>query len=111
MNDVIARKKPVEVHVYKYDQRTFWNREQDWPLWLENAADAGTVYWSDDGNTYIATPEGHHLVTDGDWIIQGVHGELYPCKADIFEKTYDIVSQDCPTCGASPGDECRGCDD
>ena len=26
-----------------------------------------------------------------DWIIQGVHGELYPCKPDIFEKTYEVI--------------------
>lgn len=107
---VVARKKPVEVEVYQFDQTTFWNREQEWPDWLVSAADDGNVYWSDDGNTYIATLEGHHRVTDGDWIIRGVHGELYPCKPDIFAKTYDLV-EECPTCGASPGDECRGCDD
>lgn len=27
----------------------------------------------------------------GDWIIQGIKGELYPCKPDIFEKTYEEV--------------------
>ena len=27
----------------------------------------------------------------GDYIIKGVNGEIYPCKADIFEKTYDEV--------------------
>lgn len=28
---------------------------------------------------------------DGDWIIRGVAGELYPCKNDIFEATYEEV--------------------
>ena len=28
----------------------------------------------------------------GDYIIQGVNGEIYPCKADIFEKTYEIAN-------------------
>jgi len=27
----------------------------------------------------------------GDWIIRGVKGELYPCKPDIFEATYEPV--------------------
>jgi len=29
----------------------------------------------------------------GDWIITGVEGEQYPCKPDIFEKTYDPVEE------------------
>ena len=32
-----------------------------------------------------------HVATDGDWIIKGVRGEFYPCKPDIFEKTYEPV--------------------
>ena len=32
-----------------------------------------------------------HLASPGDWIIQGVKGELYPCKPDIFEATYEPV--------------------
>lgn len=39
----------------------------------------------------IPTLEGDHLATQGDWIIKGVNGELYPCKPDIFEKTYEPV--------------------
>jgi hypothetical protein len=35
--------------------------------------------------------EGKHLVGWGDYIIQGVKGELYPCKPDIFEMTYEEV--------------------
>lgn len=33
------------------------------------------------------------LATEGDWIIRGVNGEFYPCKPDIFEKTYDPVEE------------------
>jgi len=32
-----------------------------------------------------------HVATEGDWIIRGVRGEFYPCKPDIFEKTYEAV--------------------
>lgn len=40
---------------------------------------------------YIDTLEGRMRVSEGDWIITGVNGEKYPCKPDIFEKTYEEV--------------------
>jgi len=40
----------------------------------------------------IPTLEGQHIATENDFIIKGVHGEFYPCKPDIFEKTYEEVS-------------------
>ncbi|MEG6502523.1 MULTISPECIES: hypothetical protein [unclassified Desulfovibrio] len=39
----------------------------------------------------IATLEGDHRATCGDYIIKGVKGEFYPCKPDIFEATYEAV--------------------
>ncbi len=39
----------------------------------------------------IQTLEGEMTAQVGDWIIKGVAGELYPCKPDIFEKTYGRV--------------------
>ncbi|WP_306542745.1 hypothetical protein [Anaerotignum sp.] len=39
----------------------------------------------------IQTLEGNMKASPGDWIITGVHGEKYPCKPDIFEKTYELV--------------------
>lgn len=43
------------------------------------------------GSCFIATLEGEMECRVGDFIIEGVNGEFYPCKPDIFEKTYDIV--------------------
>lgn len=40
----------------------------------------------------IETLEGTMHANVGDWIITGVNGEQYPCKPDIFEKTYEPVS-------------------
>jgi hypothetical protein len=40
---------------------------------------------------YIGTLEGVMRADPGDWIIRGVNGELYPCKPDIFEQTYEAV--------------------
>lgn len=39
----------------------------------------------------IITLEGDMLVKKGDWVIKGVNGEFYPCKPDIFEKTYERI--------------------
>lgn len=47
--------------------------------------------WDEDNNPTIKiqTLEGVMTATLGDWIIKGVNGEFYPCKPDIFEKTYE----------------------
>lgn len=39
----------------------------------------------------IKTLEGQHIASIGDYIIKGVKGEFYPCKPDIFNKTYEEV--------------------
>jgi len=41
----------------------------------------------------IPTLEGDMTVTPGDWIITGVSNEHYPCKPDIFQKTYEPVGE------------------
>ena len=41
----------------------------------------------------IKTLEGNMTVSTGDYIIKGVQGEFYPCKPDIFEQTYEPVSE------------------
>jgi hypothetical protein len=41
---------------------------------------------------WIDTLEGGHRVCPGDWIITGVQGEHSPCKPDIFEATYEPVT-------------------
>ncbi len=54
-------------------------------------ADRCTV--TEDGNGLmglaIPTLEGLMIGVEGDWIIRGVKGELYPCKPDIFDLTYE----------------------
>ena len=42
----------------------------------------------------IPTLEGDMIGNPGDWLITGVNGEQYPCKPDIFEKTYEPVEDD-----------------
>ena len=42
----------------------------------------------------IETLEGSLMISPGDYIIKGVNGEFYPCKPDIFLKTYEIFNYD-----------------
>ncbi len=93
------RKKPVVIEAFQMTrERRQDNR--DWPEWLNrawngNEGEPGTVQCVDfplsDGTDEleIVTLEGVHRVSWGDWIIQGVKGELYPCKDEIFRLTYE----------------------
>lgn len=92
-------KKPVEIEAF---QMTPEHRASnaEWPTWMHEAwqrerGEPNSMYPTEpgtsDGTVSIATLEGEHLVTFGDWIIRGVQGELYPCKPAIFEATYDAV--------------------
>lgn len=86
------RKKPVIVEAVKSFGDTSIN-EGPTPEWLQIAYENGVIY-RDSANgrdMYIKTLEGPMLVNHGDYIIQGVQGELYPCKPDIFEQTYTKV--------------------
>ncbi len=40
----------------------------------------------------IKTLEGDMYATEGDYIIKGLRGEFYPCKPDVFEKKYELIS-------------------
>ena len=63
------------------------------PTWLIKACVSGTIYVKE-GESFIKTLEGDHKVSDGDWIIRGVKGELYPIKDEIFRMTYEPVISD-----------------
>lgn len=52
----------------------------------------GKAYYDKDKEgLIIPTLEGEHLARNKDWIIRGVQDEFYPCKPDIFKKTYESV--------------------
>ena len=48
-----------------------------------------------EGRLYVNTLEGKMIAQKGDYIIKGVEGEFYPCKEDIFKKTYETDAQHC----------------
>lgn len=84
------RKKPVVIEAFQHTSNAE-GHTVPYPRWFMDAVINGTVFDTPDG-TFIKTLEGNHQITDGDFVIQGVKGELYPCKPDIFAATYDTVS-------------------
>lgn len=90
------RKKPVVIEAFQYDGDLMNSKGQYYvPEWAEKAHKKGDIYFRDIGNIpevmIIKTLEGDMVASIGDYIIQGVNGEIYPCKPDIFEKTYEGV--------------------
>ena len=49
-------------------------------------------YIDNGGRLAIETLEGDHNAEIGDMIIEGIKGECYPCKSDIFKLTYEVVN-------------------
>ena len=75
------RKKPVEIEAFRFTGR------KDYPAWFRlhpMSRDYGDF-------AEINTLEGTMIVEIGDWVILGVKSEIYPCKDDIFQMTYEPV--------------------
>lgn len=79
------RKRPVVVDAFRLGDAS---NVRGVPPW---AAEHPSVTFHLDGAD-IVTLEGVMHANPGDWIIRGVKGELYPCRADIFEATYEAVN-------------------
>lgn len=76
-------KKPIPIDAFK------WGFEQP-PEWFDDAIDQGKILFpvAGDWDIEIETLEGRMGANAGTWIIKGVDNELYPCKSEIFERTY-----------------------
>lgn len=48
------------------------------------------LFITEEGHIIIPTLEGNMVAVPSDYIIKGVAGEFYPCKKDIFHKTYEL---------------------
>ena len=76
------RKKPIELEAFQ------WNGSLlSLPGWALNAAKCK----HDSESLFINTLEGEMECRLKDWLIQGIKGEIYPCKPDIFDATYTKV--------------------
>ncbi|MBN7552976.1 hypothetical protein [Mycobacteroides abscessus] len=84
MNVGRFRKRPVEVEAIEY----LGNNNHELASWCGGRLIAlGQGFWKIE----IPTLEGPVTASPGDWIIRGVAGEFYPCKPDVFAKTYEAV--------------------
>ncbi|MET3298736.1 UNVERIFIED_ORG: hypothetical protein ABIC81_005523 [Bacillus proteolyticus] len=87
------RKKPIVIEAFKFYVDSI-------PDWFMDKVSSNDIilhncnykrYGIDEAYCEIKTLEGVMIGKGGDYIIKGVNGEIYPCKADIFEKTYEAV--------------------
>lgn len=78
------RKKPVVVDAVQF------NIGDPQPDWVTEAIHHGIVVLDGD-QLSIRTLEGVMVSNPGDYIIKGVQGEIYPCKPDVFEATYELA--------------------
>ena len=79
------RKKPVVIEAVQWDG-------EDWVTIYNFVRASGAARIDLDGVMHIMTAEGEVTASAGDFIIRGIAGEYYPCKPDIFEKTYERVA-------------------
>lgn len=83
------RKKPVVIEAFQF------KGVEEMPEWAKGKCD----YIPEDRSNFkvilpqlrIATLEGTMFASVFDWVIHGVKDEVYPCKPDIFEATYERV--------------------
>ena len=85
------RKKPVEIEAFQYDG-DFQNSKGEFyiPQWGIDAYKSGILFF-EGPDLKIKTLEGNMEASVKDFIIKGIKGELYACKPDVFEQTYELV--------------------
>jgi len=84
------RKKPIVIEAILFE-----NNDQSKDAVLAFVTCAREAKFNNEGVPFlnIFTLEGVMTAQIGDYIIKGVNGEFYPCKPDIFDKTYEIVTE------------------
>jgi len=92
------RKKLIVIEAWQW---LFNDHQEKPPSWVDDALwkwpDIGGISFEPDSTSgpriRIATLDAVAVALPGDWIIKGIKGELYPCKADIFDATYEVVNE------------------
>jgi hypothetical protein len=83
-------KKPIEVEAFQFGV-------DEYPEWFKPGCTNG---YPDRDNFYCSfichIKDDVHIAHKGDMIIKGIQGEIYPCKKDIFDATYDLAECEKP---------------
>lgn len=87
------RKLPVTIEAEKVNDLLygFAHDFSKLPQWVIDAYDNMKINTITNDYFNVNTPEGTMMATKEDYLVKGIDGELYPCKIDIFEKTYERV--------------------
>lgn len=85
------RRKPTEVEAVQYNQLD--HPFEEYPVWLLKALEDEVIGYDlgRSGSVFIKTLEGKMRVAPGDYIVQGIIGELWAVKPEIFALTYEKV--------------------
>jgi hypothetical protein len=81
------RKRPVVIEAVQWTGPDVCVEVFDFLGWTHSANEGDCP----EEEILIPTLEGVMTASRGDWVIKGIQGEFYPCKPDIFEKTYEPV--------------------
>lgn len=86
------RKRPIEIEARQYDGSPASARELI--NWTRNSKTKCYMDVNADGERQLSinTLQGALWISTNDWVIKGVANEFYPCKPDIFARTYERVS-------------------
>lgn len=87
----LYRKRPVVIEAIRFDPSG--EHRMALPPEVIGIPFACADNWDHEGcKFFIQTLEGPVQISPGDYIVTGVAGEIYPCRGDIFEATYDLVT-------------------
>lgn len=97
------KKNPIVVEAFQYDGDMKGSDGKYYvPVWAVEALKKGRLFYVSFSSLspshppydlYVKTLEGNIHVSVGDYIIQGINGEVYPCKPDIFEESYELIGE------------------
>lgn len=91
-DQVKYRKKPIVIEAVRWCVHGDHENVQPYRGLLKLICAYCRKPYSDHG--WINTSEGGHMVCPGDWIItDAIVGEVYPCKPDVFRKTYEKAGE------------------
>ena len=81
------RKKPIVIDAFR------WHPGMDCPIVQEVYPTTQYTHESIYGLVWDKLHESHVRCEAGDWIITGINGEHYPCKPDVFVRTYELIEE------------------
>jgi len=84
------RKKPIVIEAVKYTGRNLTEIKEWCPKALKKASDLSVII-EGDRSLIIETLEGDMRLRAGDYLIKGIANEYYPCKNEVFIRSYEEV--------------------